>query len=76
MQRTAHKINQFFADYDVMLSPTLAQPPAKLGTMLPTGAEAMALQVIGRFADEVTLLRLAAQLEQAKPWANEIPPLV
>ncbi|MCB8928200.1 MAG: amidase [Ardenticatenaceae bacterium] len=134
MQRTAHKINQFFADYDVLLTPTLAQPPAKSGTMLPTGAEAMALQVIGRlragsvlkalkmldtaavdsfrftpstplfnatgqpamsvplggsadglpigiqfigrFADEATLLRLAAQLEQAKPWANEVPPLV
>lgn len=29
-----------------------------------------------RFADEATLLRLAAQLEQAKPWANEVPPLV
>ena len=134
MQRTAHKINQFFADYDVLLTPTLAQPPAKSGTMLPSGAEAMALQVIGRlragsvlkalkmldtaavdsfrftpstplfnatgqpamsvplggsadglpigmqfigrFADEATLLRLAAQLEQAKPWANEIPPIV
>lgn len=34
------------------------------------------MQFIGRFADEATLLRLAGQLEQAKPWANEVPPLV
>jgi amidase len=28
----------------------------------------------GRFGDEATLFRLAAQLEQARPWKNRIPP--
>ncbi len=30
---------------------------------------------VGRFGDEATLFRLAAQLEQARPWKSRIPPL-
>ena len=30
---------------------------------------------IGRFGDEATLFRLAAQLEQAQPWADKRPPV-
>ena len=37
---------------------------------LPIGAH-----FVGRFGDEATLFRLAAQLEAARPWANRRPPI-
>lgn len=37
---------------------------------LPVGAHFQ-----GRFGDEATLFRLAAQLEEAKPWSNRRPPV-
>jgi len=36
---------------------------------LPVGT-----MLVGRPADEATLLALAAQLEQARPWAHRHPP--
>jgi amidase len=37
---------------------------------LPVGAH-----FIGRFGDEATLFRLAAQLEKARPWKDRRPPV-
>ncbi|HEY1643868.1 MAG TPA: amidase [Streptosporangiaceae bacterium] len=37
---------------------------------LPVG-----VHFLGRFGDEATLLRIAAQLEQARPWAERVPPV-
>jgi amidase len=33
------------------------------------------MQFVGRYADEVTLFRLAGQLEKASPWFNRVPPV-
>ncbi len=32
------------------------------------------VQVAGRFGDEATLFRLASQIEEARPWAEKLPP--
>jgi amidase len=37
---------------------------------LPIGAH-----LVGRFAAEATLFRLAGQLERARPWFHRLPPL-
>lgn len=100
------------ADFDLWLTPTLAEPPVPLGTFesLPnnplewtmrvgeftpftfiynvTGQPAMSVplywndeglpigvQFIAKFGDEATLFRLAAQLEEARPWAERRPPV-
>jgi hypothetical protein len=30
---------------------------------------------VARFGDEATLFRLAAALEEARPWAQRVPPV-
>ena len=97
------------AVYDVILTPTLAQPPSKVGSLRDdadpvqdfenqkhfapftapynlSGQPAISIplhwtdhalpigvQLVGRPGDEVTLLRLAAQLEAAEPWEGRKP---
>jgi len=47
--------------------------------MLPLGQTAsglpLAVQLVGRYGEEATLFRLAAQLEVARPWFNRKPAL-
>jgi amidase len=107
----SRRIQAFFTTYDMLLTPTLAEPPIALGVLdmmsedtaaytarlwrytpftYPfnvTGQPAMSVplawndaglpigvQFVGRYGDEAGLLRLAGQLEQARPWAARRPP--
>lgn len=114
--QTAHRLGRqmaaFHADWDVLLTPGLASPAAKLGwidmmmddfdeywrrvfhfspftvwfnltgqpgLMLPLGLSEsrlpLAVQLVGRYGDESTVIRLGAQLEAARPWFGRKPPL-
>src|SRR5205807_6967933 len=60
---------QFTAQYSVTGQPAIAVPAALDEDGIPVG-----VQLVGRPADEATLLRVAAQLEDANPWVDRHPP--
>jgi amidase len=112
LQMISRAVAMFMQDWDVLLTPVVAEPPPPLGTFdatpdnplagfmraaeyVPftplinaTGQPAMSVPLwwnaaglpvgahfVGRFGDEATLFRLAAQLEVARPWAGRVPAL-
>ncbi|MGH3745124.1 MAG: amidase [Mycobacteriales bacterium] len=112
LQRASRTMAEQLTDLDVLLTPTVAEPPPPLGTFdsppgspldglfrsagfVPftppfniSGQPAISLplhwsesglpigvQLAGRYGDEETLLALAAQLEQARPWSDRRPPV-
>jgi amidase len=101
---------EYVSQYDLLLTPTLAQPPVPVGTVigddawdsfrragevtgftqtanisgLPAaslplwwndGGLPIGVQLMGGPADEATLIRVSAQLEQARPWRDRRPPV-
>jgi amidase len=105
-------VEQWFASgYDLVLTPTLGEPPVPLGTFqtpdepllgftraatfVPytplanmSGQPAVSVplywnadnlpigvQLMGAYGRENLLIRVASQLEQARPWADRVPPV-
>ncbi len=112
LKRYAREVIRWWADWDLLLTPTLASVPPKLGELIPegddvldavmrqtgmaaftgvfnaTGQPAVSLpmswtddglpvgaQLVAAPAREDVLIRVAAQLEQAAPWADRRPPV-
>jgi amidase len=131
LERQARGIGAFFSEYDLLLTPALAEPPFPTGALQPkprdrlmleiagrlgsgrllrtiglldemaaqvfqavpytavfnvTGQPAMSVplawtgaglpigvHLVGRYADEATLFRVAGQLERERPWSGRYP---
>lgn len=51
------------------------QPSVSLPLGLDRNNMPIGLQIVGRFADEATLVRVARDLEEARPWSCMLPPV-
>ncbi len=62
-----------FSPFTVWFNLT-GQPAMMLPLGRSEGGFPVAVQVVARYGDEPTLLRLAGQLERARPWFSQTPP--
>src|SRR5262249_4041196 len=107
------RITQWWEDgFDLLLTPTLAEPPPPLGQFVATSDDPLAaarraeriipftpafnitgqpaislplywnteglpigVQLVAAYGREDLLIRIASQLEQARPWADRFPPV-
>lgn len=60
----------FAAPFNFTGQPSISLPLGQSRDGLPIG-----MMFSARYADEATLIRLAAQLEQAQPWKDKRPPI-
>ncbi len=73
LERTADRVFEFIPWTPVINAtgqPAMSVPLCWNAAGLPIG-----MHFVGRFGDEATLYRLAAQLERARPWMDRLSPL-
>src|SRR3984957_1887335 len=58
----------FLFPFNLSGLPAISVPAASTKDDIPIG-----VQLVGRYGDEATILRLSAQLEQARPWIQRRP---
>ncbi|MDX2302614.1 MAG: amidase [Microscillaceae bacterium] len=64
-----------FAPFTALFNIT-GQPAASVPIYWTEDGLPMGTQIVGKIGDEATLFRLAAQIEQERPWINKLPKIV
>jgi amidase len=70
IQHRNGEVYPFPAPFNFTGQPSISLPLGQSSDGLPIG-----MMFSARYADEATLIRLAAQLEQVKPWKDRRPPV-
>jgi amidase len=68
--RRQGRVFSFTPPFNMTGQPSFSLPLGLSSDSLPIG-----MMFTGRYADEATLFRLAAQLEAARPWSDRRPPI-
>ena len=71
---SALKVTRAFVAFTYFCNIT-GQPAMSVPLFWNENGVPIGVQFAGRFGEEATLFRLAAQLEHARPWAGKIPPI-
>jgi amidase len=73
LEMTGRTVGAFFADVDLLLTPTLASPPPRIGELQPSRMESALLRILGVFGSG-RLVRLAGLLDEAAAGAFDFTP--
>ncbi len=73
LQRTAAQLERFLRTVDILLTPTLAAPPLRIGVPPLEGAEAAAVELFTRI-NAGTLLKLARAIDSAAATTFQFTP--
>jgi amidase len=71
--QAARPTARFFTDFDVLVTPTLAQPPVVSGSLQPSGADRVLIDVVRRL-DAAWLLQLAGAVKKLAAETFEFMP--
>jgi amidase len=73
LQWAARGIGRFFERYDVLLTPTLSEPPVPIGSLQPSGAELALLRLVGRL-NAGWLLKALGTVQRVAPTTFDFIP--
>jgi amidase len=73
LELMGREVGAFFADYDILLTPTLASPPPRIGSLAPTPAERVQLKILGLFGSG-RLVKAAGLIDEVAKNALDFIP--